>query len=198
MTEAPGFAAAVLLAAIGVGAYFGITHYTKSKPFTLHGTLTLHGATSVIPGTGCQGKGGYQDIGPGAAVTVTDESGSLLAKGKLERGSEYPEFCVMGFDVDGVPAGKKFYKVEVSHRGQMSYTEAEARRRVDLQLGEPASTPNPTTTSSKPPLVVPTSTTPQSPTISTNVHEIAVTISMYRFSVNCPAAAARATTSSRA
>lgn len=142
---AGGFIAAVLLIAAGVGGYFGITALTskdKGQTFTINGALSLRADTITTSGLprsfACAGKGGYNDIGPGTAVTVTNESGTLLAKGSLDTSYGEKDWCVFTFNVTDVPSGAKFYKIEVSHRGEMSYTEAEARARVELTLGDSA------------------------------------------------------------
>lgn len=156
---ASGFAAAVLLGAIGVGAYFGINALTvvnKPNPFTLTGTLQLNSdsiTTSGLPiGYKCAGEGGYTDIGPGTALTVSDETGKLLAKGAIESSYGQSGACTLTFKIYNVPGGATFYKVEVSHRGQMSYTEAEAKAGIDLSLGNsapsPTATPTPAPTAS--------------------------------------------------
>jgi hypothetical protein len=148
---AGGFAAAVLLGAIGVGAYFGINALTvvnKPNPFTLTGTLQLNSdsiTTSGLPiGYKCAGEGGYNDIGPGAAINVSDETGKLLAKGAIESSYGQSGSCMLTFKIHNVPGGATFYKVEVSHRGEMSYTEAEAKAGIDVSLGNSA--PSPTAT----------------------------------------------------
>ena len=146
-------AAAAVLVALCIGAYFAIRAYTKPtppEPFTLTGTLLLNSdsiRTSGLPtGFNCAGSRGYDDVGPGAPVTVADETGKLLAKGAIESSYGQQGFCMLRFKVDAVPGGAKFYRVQVAHRGEMSYTEAEAKAGVDLSLGssEPSSTATPT------------------------------------------------------
>lgn len=143
---AGGFLAALLLVAVGVGIYLGVSALTSNdeeQPFTLSGTLSLRTHSITTAGLPddfeCAGKGGYNDIGPGTAVTVSDESGTLLAKGTLESSFGENKLCVFPFDVEKVPSGAKFYKVQVSHRGEMSYTEEEARGRVEVSLGDSSS-----------------------------------------------------------
>ncbi|BBY62186.1 hypothetical protein [Mycolicibacterium helvum] len=150
-----GFIAAVVLIAAGVGAYFGITALTgkdEKPPFTINGTLSLRAdsvtTTGLPPSFACAGKGGYNDIGPGADVTVANESGTLLAKGRLDGSFGEKDWCVFTFTVSDVPAGAKFYKVTVSHRGEMSYTEQEAHARIELSLGD---SPSETTVAAAPP-----------------------------------------------
>jgi hypothetical protein len=179
---AGGFVAAVVLIAVGVGVYFLITALTakdKGQPFTLSGTLSLRAdsiTTSGLPREfACAGKGGYNDIGPGTAVTVANESGTLLAKGTLDSSIGENTWCVFDFDIKDVPAGSKFYKVQISHRGEMSYTEQEARGRVEISLGDspsestlapsPSAPPPPAPAPAPVPAPAPRGPTPADPTV---------------------------------
>ncbi|MUL85214.1 MULTISPECIES: hypothetical protein [unclassified Mycolicibacterium] len=120
-----------------------------------------------MTGSNCRGTRGYSDIGPGTAVTVADEAGTLLAKGTLDVGYGESDWCSLPFQVADVPGGKHFYKVEVAHRGEVSYTEAEAKAGVHLQLGDTesresgASKPSPSGSAPPPP------TRPTPPTANT-------------------------------
>jgi hypothetical protein len=66
-------------------------------------------------GYACAGQGGYSDIGPGTTVTVTDDSGKLVAKGAIDSSYSASGACMLTFKVFDVPGGAKFYKVQVSH-----------------------------------------------------------------------------------
>jgi hypothetical protein len=152
-----GFAVALLLVVIGVAAYFGIHALIKPQPFSLTGTLQLNSdnlKTSGLPmGYTCAGQGGYDDIGPGTPVTVADDSGKLVAKGAIESSYSASGACMLTFKVFDVPGGAKFYKVQVSHRGEMSYTESEAKAGITVSLGDSASTtttPPPSATAAPP------------------------------------------------
>lgn len=142
-----GLAAAIVLVAVGIAVYFGVSAVAGDEPFTLEGTLQLNSdsikTTALPPGFNCAGSGGYSDVGPGAPVTVSDEAGTLLGKSTLEGSVGGPGWCAMTFTVADVPAGAKFYRVEVARRGDMSYTEDEARGRITLTIGdvEPAAPP---------------------------------------------------------
>ena len=81
-------AAAVVLVAICVGAYFAVKAITKPAPpapFSLTGTLQLTSdsikTTGLPGGYSCAGDRSDNDIGPGATVTVADETGKLIAQG---------------------------------------------------------------------------------------------------------------------
>ncbi|WP_204354852.1 hypothetical protein [Mycolicibacterium llatzerense] len=142
-----GFGAALALAIAAASGYYWLSPRETPKPFTLNGTLMLNSASGATTGQGCHGTGGYRDIAPGTSISVADETGTLLAKGAL--GSSHGESgsCYMPFSIDDVPSGKKFYKVEVAHRGEVNYTEAEAKQGISLQLGDSEeSSPSPRTT----------------------------------------------------
>jgi hypothetical protein len=132
--------AVVVLGLVAVGGYFGVSALLRDEPFTVEGTLQLNTASittaGLPPGFNCAGSAGYRDVGPGAPVTVSDEAGTLLAKSTLSGSVGGPGWCALSFSVEDVPAGSKFYRVEVARRGDMSYTEEEARGRVGLTLGD--------------------------------------------------------------
>jgi hypothetical protein len=167
-----GFAAALVLVIVGVGGYLGFNALNKQEPFLVTGTLQLNGDGSItttdLPmGFGCAGIRGYGDIGPGSPVTVSDESGTLLAKGTIESSRGDKTSCVLTFKAFDVPAGAKFYKLEISHRGEMSYTEAEVKRGVDVSIGDitetgPTSNP-PASTPQSPASAPPAPNRPQGP-----------------------------------
>lgn len=93
---------------------------------TLHGSLTLTTSDGVSrSGTACSGSGGYADLTAGAPVTVRNESGAIIATGALDAGtsdSTYPTVvCHFTYTISNVPDAK-FYSVEVSHRGGLTYS----------------------------------------------------------------------------
>ncbi|MFE2110004.1 hypothetical protein ACFXAF_29650 [Kitasatospora sp. NPDC059463] len=99
---------------------------SKSEVFTLDGQMTL-GSNARDTAAGCVGRGGYDDIARGASVTVFDEDGTVLATGSLGTGrSKGTTGCVFPIEVIGVPVGPKFYQVEVSHRGKVTLSRADA------------------------------------------------------------------------
>ncbi|MGZ4513357.1 MAG: serine/threonine-protein kinase, partial [Mycobacterium sp.] len=175
--------AAVALVAICVGAYFTVKACTKPAPpapFTLTGTLQLTTdtiKTSGLPsGYSCAGDRDYLDIGPGAAVTVVNETGKLVAKGVIESSYGQQGSCLFLFRVNDIPGGQRFYRVQVTQRGETSYTEAEARAGIHLILGStvsnptgtpplptPLPTPNPAPTTQPPPIPAPKTATPADP-----------------------------------
>jgi hypothetical protein len=118
---------------------------TPPPPFTITGTITVEGlgnSTGVEATRTCSGRGGYDDLHQGAQMVVTDQAGATVALGGVV-GSTVdpadvvfgsPKKCVLNFRVDGVPAGKGFYGVEVAHRGRAQYTEEQAKAPIALTL----------------------------------------------------------------
>jgi len=71
---------------------------------------------------------------------VYDDAGKVLATGTLDegrfasKGLDSP--CVFTFTVKDVPGGKKFYQVQVSHRGKVPVQADDAKAgRTSLSLG---------------------------------------------------------------
>nr|WP_257019028.1 hypothetical protein [Streptomyces sp. TLI_235] len=106
----------------------------SAEPFTLMGALTLN---QVSLGDGpCSGRGGYNDIGEGTPVTVYNASGEVVAKGRLGTGVRSGAACQFSVSVPDVPAGTKFFQVEVSHRGKITIEAEDARMgRFSASLG---------------------------------------------------------------
>ncbi|WP_433610918.1 hypothetical protein [Prescottella agglutinans] len=134
-----GVVATVTVAGVALGVVAGIRAARAPETFDITGVITLKGkaTSSGLPtGFSCAGTGGYSDLSPTAAVKVSDESGTLLAKGHVTGSSGSSGYCVFDFTVTDVPRGNKFYEVEVSHRGGLSFTEAEAEDGLALSLGD--------------------------------------------------------------
>jgi hypothetical protein len=112
------------------------------------GGHTLQGSIDVIEslplkdanstGAACTGLGGYSDINAGTSVVVRDQSGKVLATGSLDAGKIVSlETCEFAFSVQSVPDAD-FYQVEVSRRGNMTYSKSDLDKRnwkVSLSLG---------------------------------------------------------------
>lgn len=134
-----------------------VTRETDAARYRVRGTLSLDpgipltnrwyfkgdqgAAERAVTGTDCSdgyATTGYADIRAGAPVTVSDERGTTIATAPLGPGrvSGLPLRCVLGFTVS-VPKAK-FYRFEVSHRGQVQKSFEEMERdgwRVSLTLG---------------------------------------------------------------
>lgn len=134
-------ALAILFVAVGVAASVMLSGGKSpfgARTFTVHGTLAIadqSGYTASSAG-GCAGANGYNDIGQGAAVVVSDAVGATVALGRLDEGHIAPEGgrCVFAFSVPNVPAGKGFYGVEISHRGMLKFSEGDAANTLALSL----------------------------------------------------------------
>ena len=108
----------------------------EPKVFDVKGTMTLT-SESVIGdgGDGCLGSGGYDDMRAGAPVVVFDDAGKKVGIGELEVGQASSTVrCVFNFTVPEVPAGGKIYSIEVSHRGEIPFKPAQAKK-LSLTLG---------------------------------------------------------------
>jgi hypothetical protein len=137
--QVPPLAAGLVGLVVGagaVGAAWGLSggspvpKPTAAATFVLTGTLTLSEASPGSAGS-CEGKGGYSDITPGAAVTVYDAAGAVIGKGYLGNGSSASASgygaCEFQFSVQSVPEGSKFYQVEISHRGKLTVSAEDAK-----------------------------------------------------------------------
>lgn len=121
---------------VGAGAVGGV--WAASRPgapatFTMRGVLDLAGDHDAVPpeNKDCAGIGGYDDIAKGAAVTVYDAGGKVVAAGALGAGHyadpvAYSGDCLFSLVVPDVPKGVKFYQVEITHRGKLTASVAEA------------------------------------------------------------------------
>lgn len=117
------------------GAHATKTTAAPAGPIAVTGSVTLTDPDSTLNAalTGthdCGGVGGYSDIKEGAQVVISDDAGKTLTISHLTAG-QTPEQktglnndCVFGFTAQ-VPAGKRFYGVQVTHRGVVKMAEAE-------------------------------------------------------------------------
>ncbi|SEF26432.1 hypothetical protein SAMN05421837_103304 [Amycolatopsis pretoriensis] len=108
---------------------------TSGEAFDLRGTFTLNSGGYGY--STCGGSGGYSDITTGTAVTVYNAAGTVLSQGALGTGRPNGAgSCVFTLSAPNVPAGEKFYLVEVSHRGRIMVQPEDARNgNVALSLG---------------------------------------------------------------
>lgn len=134
---AVGVCAATVVGALTATGFLLDARISAPPLFTIDGTITLVGGStpSSTPGFECEGDHGYDDISSGAAVRVSDKTGTLLAEGSLTGSVHGGDFCTFYFTAPDVPRGASFYDIAVSHRGSVSYDEAEADSGVHLTLG---------------------------------------------------------------
>lgn len=124
---------------------------------TIRGSMDLADVQVTRPGEPCTGSGGYSDVAPGAPVIVRNGAGDTIATSELELGRSIGEDgkierdgqnvtqtfgavegCRFTFTIDDVP-NSKFYAVEVSHRGALTYSKKQMEERawkVSLTLGD--------------------------------------------------------------
>lgn len=152
-------AATVLLGAIVAGAYYlGHSSSAAPKPQTAKApaavastpaTKSMVGKVTMprystphspydtpnwkMTSLGCQGVGGFDDMGAGTSVTVYDASGTIVGSGGLVFGIRHGDTCEWDFGINDLP-DVPFYQVEVSHRGKITVANADLGQ-VALTLG---------------------------------------------------------------
>lgn len=118
------------------------SHAAKPKTDIVHGTLAIKGMDGVRltrmnqlkQGLPCSTTDGYSDITAGAQVVISDDAGHTLTIVPLGRGRFNASLqCSFPFHAR-VPAGKRFYGVEVSGRGVVKEPESTLGD-VSLTLG---------------------------------------------------------------
>lgn len=134
ITGAGALALASVLAGCGVG---GIGKEAAPKEIT--GSITLAAYDGYFGDSSgvCIGKGGYDDLRGGANVVVKDGKGAIIGSSKLGTGSRVVNVgCQFPINVS-VP-DSDFYVLEVSHRGEQTYSRADMEAkgyRVLLTIG---------------------------------------------------------------
>jgi hypothetical protein len=132
-------AAGLIVGAGGVGLAWGLTGEPGSAPtaaastpavatFTLTGTMEVTGVRNWRRvSTQCEGAGGYDDIAEGTSVTVYSGNGTVVGTGRLTNGVVFDARCSFSVVVEKVPVGADFFQVEVSHRGKLTLSAADAK-----------------------------------------------------------------------
>jgi hypothetical protein len=146
------FIAAIVTALmVGVGIGFAIGHLTAGgsnggggpsqaagSMIHVHGTFTLTDSTGFNHpsdyGATCHGISGYSDIAPGAEVVISDDAGKTLSITGLDQGFVTANSTCQFTFTATVPAGLKFYGIEISHRGTVKETE-QGMHHPSLTLG---------------------------------------------------------------
>jgi hypothetical protein len=119
---------------VGSGKASGPSRYIVQGTFTLY-SQNLMSYGLIL----CAGSGGYSDIQAGTQVVVKDEDGGLLGVGSLEDGYQPGggSICRFKFKVKDVPEAR-FYRVQVSRRGELIYSLAQMKERgwlLEVSLG---------------------------------------------------------------
>ena len=119
---------AVVVVGVAAAAWALVGRATEST-HTITGDMTLVDLDEFLlldDGDSCSGSGGYGDIDAGTTVNVKDQSGTLIGSGSLGPGKARSKLsaCVFPFEIEGVKDAK-FFQVEVSRRGGLSYSKAD-------------------------------------------------------------------------
>lgn len=103
---------------------------------TVTGTMEVEASSPGTVGRSCETDGGYDDIGVGTQVVISDASSTTLAVGQLGMGYYgTASKCLFPFSVE-VKGGQDFYGVEVGHRGRLQYSAADVAEPMSLSLGD--------------------------------------------------------------
>ncbi len=134
------FTLALVVVGILAGGGIGATLFhggSSSSTINVHGSITLRsGAYNFGSGTSaCSAADGYNDITPGAAVLIGDQTGATIAVGQLEPGhlAQSGAGCSFDFNVKA-PGGRSSYTVTVSHRGTQVFSPLQMQE-ADMELG---------------------------------------------------------------
>ena len=137
-------------ALVACGGTASSTTSTTEATTTTTPTETLRGSIELRQGTAreeepCAGRDGYDDMAGGAQVVVRNGDGDIIATTRLDPGVQILVegmdnfwYCTFTFEAE-LPPDESFYTVEVSHRGELSYSAAEMAAQnwtIDLVLGD--------------------------------------------------------------
>jgi hypothetical protein len=103
----------------GVGAVTTGSDSASTSAPTVTGNFTLYDSAMYQ----CVPSPGYHDIHNGTRVQVEDDTGKVLGIGELGQGaSTGAGACTWNFTVPDVPMHRSIFKIEVSHRGAIAYS----------------------------------------------------------------------------
>jgi hypothetical protein len=110
--------------------------------YRIVGTLELRGTTGDeflnMALMGCTGLGGYKDIQPGAQITISDQSGDIIAVTELEPDPLSEDFDECRFQFVAEVPEATFYSISLGRRGEMTYSFddlEDAEWLIELSLG---------------------------------------------------------------
>ena len=112
---------------------------SSSEPATVQVTVNFLLSDSDTARSGCEGDGGYGDIGSGTPVTIKNGSGDILGATSLGSGTAASGSCLWQVKVADVPAGERFYSAEVGSRGAITQSASELAANdyaFDVSLGD--------------------------------------------------------------
>lgn len=126
----------VLVLLTGVIVTLVMTLGASSK-VTLRGHMEIVGSENISTyGGECSGSDGYDDLSGGASITVTDPTGKVVATGSIGTGQPAGDgyLCDFPFEIPDVPSAR-FYGIEISHRGVVTFSKAQATKDAELSIG---------------------------------------------------------------
>lgn len=147
---------AAALVVVMVGGYMLLFGHGNSGGIvapkrTITGSIVLFQDTGYLSGDsysssnfdtlsgGCAGTGGYSDLAQGVSVVVSNETGKTLLTVPLGPGKLLANGvgCKFSFVASGL-ANAQNYSIEVSNRGNLTYTRSEldaSNWKIDLSIG---------------------------------------------------------------
>lgn len=107
----------------------------EAKTLAVYGELALDDSTAYASKCLITSKG-YNDIRQGASVVLRDDTGRVVATGSLLAGlpDKQNSTCAYGFLIPDVPLAP-FYSLEITHRGEVTFTQDELRDTPTVTLG---------------------------------------------------------------
>jgi hypothetical protein len=129
-----GLGIAVVLVVLGGALTLFASIYGATK-FAVKGGVLLTSTSIAFANGNCYGTGGYDDMSADAQVTIYDGSGKTIAVTQLDAGTDTGGTTSCLFDFEVKVPHSTYYAIEVSHRGKVTFTEAEMRNRPALTLG---------------------------------------------------------------
>ena len=131
----------VLVVVAAIFTVWKLLGNASASRHTITGTFSLTDSNSDYAnysvGHYCSGENGYADIADGAEVQVSNQAGTILATGVLHGGTDEFASCDFTFSIPGVPSAS-FYQIQVSHRGNVTFSKNELQRNhwmAELTLG---------------------------------------------------------------
>jgi hypothetical protein len=128
-TVATAVLAAALAASLGGCGFIAAGNKSVTKPsgFVLSGqaAVALPAASSATVGSPCQSPAGATDVAADVAVTITGDTGTKIATGKLGAGivtsSGTALRCSFPFQIPAVPGGNTSYGIAVGTRPAQTF-----------------------------------------------------------------------------
>lgn len=139
VTPRSSLTAAVVVAILAACGWFGYGH-TATHELTGQLSLSASAADDLSVGDSCSGENGYDDIQPGAPMTVVDRTGKTLATAALSEGTFDGASCVFDFTFHQVPNADE-YVVDLANsiRGGQTFSRDELAGdnwHIQLTLGD--------------------------------------------------------------